>query len=59
MADSLKLTYLTKKGRRAFGIPEFSWSSVKMKEELKSGTFGSVYLADFKFGEVQSHVCIN
>ena len=46
------------KRQRAFELPELTWSSVKIKEELKSGTFGSVYLADFKFGEVQRHVCI-
>ena len=28
---------------------------MKIKEELKSGTFGSVYLVDFKFREVQRH----
>ena len=54
----LKLSSLTKKRRRAFELPELSWSSVKIKEELKSGTFGSVYLAYFKIGKVQRHVCI-
>ena len=58
MADSFKLPSLTEKRRRAFEFPEFSWSSVKFKEELKSGAFGSVYFAGFKFGEVQRHVCI-
>ena len=48
MAASFKLPSLTKK-RRAFEFPELSWSSVKIKEELKRGTFGSVYLVDFKF----------
>ena len=52
MAASFKLPSVTKKRRRAFeSVPELSWSSVKIKEELKSGTF-------FKFGEVQCHVCI-
>ena len=58
MAASVKLPSLTKKRRRAFEFPGLSWSSVKIKEELKSGTFGSVYLVDFKFGEVQRQVCI-
>ena len=58
MAASFKLPSLTKKRRRAFEFPELSWSSVKIKEELKSRTFGSVYLVDFKFREVQRHVCI-
>ena len=57
MAASFKLSSLTKKRRCAFEFPELSWSSVKIKEELKSG-YGSVYLVDFKFGEVQRHVCI-
>ena len=57
MAASFKLPSLTKKRRRAFEFPELSWSSVKIKE-LKSGTFGSVYLVYFKFREVQRHVCI-
>ena len=58
MAASFKLPPLTKKRKRAFEFPELSWSSVKIKEELKSGKFGSVYLVDFTFGEVQRHVCI-
>ena len=53
MAACFKLPSLTKKRRREVDFPEFSWNSVKIKEELGSGTFGSVYLADFKFGEVQ------
>jgi len=28
-------------------FPEFSWNSLKIKEELGSRTFGSVYLAEF------------
>lgn len=58
MAARFKLPSLPKKRRRAFEFPKFSWNSVKIKEELGSGIFGSVYLADFKFGEVQRHVCI-
>lgn len=49
MAASFKLSSLTRKWRRGFEFPEFSWSSVKIKEELESGTFGTVYLADFAF----------
>ena len=40
MADSFKLPSLTKKRRRAFEFPEFPWSSVKFKEELKAGHLG-------------------
>ena len=47
MATSFKLPSLTKKRRRTFEFPELSWSSVKIKEELKSGTFGSVYFGGF------------
>ena len=58
MAACFKFPSLPKKRRRAFEFPKFSWNSVKIKEELGSGIFWSVYLADFKFGEVQRHVCI-
>ena len=34
MAASFKLPSLTRKRRRGFEFPEFSWSSVKVKEEL-------------------------
>ena len=34
MAASFKLPSLTRKRRRGFEFPEFSWSSVKIKEEL-------------------------
>ena len=46
MAASFKLPSLTRKRRRGFEFPEVSWSSVKIREELGSGTFGTVYLAD-------------
>ena len=57
MAASFKLPSLTRKRRRGFEFPEFSWSSVKIREELGSGTFGTVYLADCT-GEMQRHVCV-
>ena len=34
MAASFKLPSLTRKRRRGFELPEFPWSSVKIKEEL-------------------------
>ena len=58
MAASFKLPSLTRKRRRGFEFPEFSWSSVKIREELGSGTFGTVYLADCTLGEMQRHVCV-
>ena len=30
----------------------------KIREELGSGTFGTVYLADCTLGEMQRHVCV-
>ena len=29
-------------------MPEFTWNSISIKEEIGSGTFGTVYLADCK-----------
>lgn len=55
MAASFKPPSLAKKRRSRFDLPDFSFSSVKIKEELRSGTFGTVYLADFTFGEMQCH----
>ena len=34
-----------KKRRRQFSLPEFRWNTICIKEEIGSGTFGSVYLA--------------
>ena len=58
MAASFKLPSLTRIRRRGFEFPEFLWSCVKIKEELGSGTFGTVYFADFTLGEMQRHVCV-
>ena len=43
---AFKLPSLSKKRRRTLELAEFSWNIV-IKEELGSGTFGSVYLANF------------
>ena len=56
MAASFKLPSPTRKRRRGFEFPEFAWRYVKISEELGSGTFGTVYLADL--GEMQRHVCV-
>ena len=34
-----------KKRRRQLSLPEFGWNSISLKEEIGSGTFGTVYLA--------------
>ena len=55
---AFKLPSLFKKGRRPLELPEFSWNSIMIKEELGSGTFGSVNLADFNVSGEQSSVVI-
>ena len=37
---------------------QFSWNSIMIKEELGSGTFGSIYLADFNVCGEQCSVVI-
>ena len=44
---AFQLPSLSKKRRRTLELAEFSWNSIVIKEELGSGTFGSVYLANF------------
>ena len=34
-----------KKRKRQLSLPEFTWNSISLEEELGSGTFGTVYLA--------------
>lgn len=55
MTASFKPPSLARKRRSRFDFPDFSCSSVKIKEELGNGTFGTVYLADFTFGDMQCH----
>ena len=55
---AFKLPSLSKKRRRPLELPEFSWNSIMIKEELGSGTFGSVYLADFNVSGEQRSVVI-
>ena len=44
--SAFKLPSLSiKKRRRQFSLPEFRWNTICIKEEIGSGTFGSVYLA--------------
>ena len=37
----------TEKAKRDLELVEFSWNPIVIKEELGSGTFGSVYFANF------------
>ena len=55
---AFKLPSLSEKQRRPLELPEFSWNSIMIKEELGSGRFGSVYLADFKVSGEQRSVVI-
>ena len=48
-----KLPSLSKKRKRPLEFPEFLWNSMKIKEELGSGMFGSVYLVDFNVSDKQ------
>ena len=41
---ALELPSLSKR-RRQISLPEFRWNTICIKEEIGSGTFGSVYLA--------------
>ena len=38
-------------------FPEFSWNSITIKDELRGGTFGSVYF-DFKVADKQLSVVV-
>ena len=53
---AFKLPSLSKKRRSPLVFPEFSWNSITIKEELGSGTFGSVYLFDFNVADKQRSV---
>ena len=55
---AFKLPSLSKKRRLPLEFPEFSWNSINIKEELGSGTFGSVYMVDFKVADEQRSVVV-
>ena len=48
MAASFKLPSLVKKRKPHVNFPFFEWREISIKEELGSGTFGSVYLVNYK-----------
>lgn len=48
MAGSFKLPCLVKKRKPAVNFPRFEWRNISIKEQLGSGTFGSVYLVNHK-----------
>ena len=48
MAASFKLPSLVKKRKPPVNLPRFEWRDISIKEDLGSGTFGSVYLANYE-----------
>ena len=48
MAASFKLPCLVKKRKPPVNFPLFEWRDISIKEQLGSGTFGSVYLVNYE-----------
>ena len=48
MAASFKLPSLVRKRKPPVNFPCFEWREISIKEELGSGTFGSVYLVNYE-----------
>ena len=48
MAASFKRPCLVKKRKPPVNIPLFEWRDISIKEQLGSGTFGSVYLVNYE-----------
>ena len=48
MAASFKLPCLLKKRKPPVNFPLFEWRDISLKEQLGSGTFGSVYLVNYE-----------
>ena len=48
MAASFKLPCLVKKRKPPVNFPLFEWRDISVKEQLGSGTFGSVYLVNYE-----------
>ena len=48
IAASFKLPCLVKKRKRPLNFPRFEWRDISIKEQLGSGTFGSVYLVNYE-----------
>ena len=48
MAASFKLSCLVKKRKPPVNFPLFEWRDISIKEQLGSGTFGSVYLVNYE-----------
>ena len=48
MAASFKLPCLVKKRKPPVNFPLFEWRDISLKEQLGSGTFGSVYLVNYE-----------
>ena len=48
MAASFKLLCLVKKRKPPVNFTRFEWRDISIKEQLGSGTFGSVYLVNYE-----------
>ena len=48
MATCFKLPSLASKRKPPLQFPEFEWADVSIEEEVGSGTFGSVYIVQYK-----------
>ena len=48
MAASFKLLGLVKKRKPPVNFTRFEWRDISIKEQLGSGTFGSVYLVNYE-----------
>ena len=48
MAASFKLPCLGKKRKPPINFPRFEWRDISIKEQLGSGTFGSVCLVSYE-----------
>ena len=48
MAASFKLPCLVKKRKPPVNFQLFEWRDISIKEQLGSGTFGSVYLVNYE-----------
>ena len=55
MAASFKLPSLVKKIKPPVNFPCFEWREISIKEELGSGTFGSVYLVNYEKEKGKCH----
>ena len=55
MAASFKLSCLVKKRKPPVNFPLLEWRDISIKEQLGSGTFGSVYLVNYEKRRAKCH----